>query len=215
MDELWRCFQVGVAFPKESRSLLQYWIMWRRVAGGLTPERQLALYQALRIRLREAGPDLAEAFRLCGALERLPQNEKESLVRQVVANLLTAKTAEVDYLAWTLGRLLNREPLYASPHTALSRALVLESFAALTALNWGESHLVRLNWTFSRAARLTGDRARDLLSADQARISRKLESSGATAEQLKLLHQVVRESDEVRSSVWGEELPSGLSLSTT
>ena len=58
MGALWRCFQLGLSFPKEPSSVTQWWIMWRRVAGGLHADWQEAIYAKLRAPLRERRGDL-------------------------------------------------------------------------------------------------------------------------------------------------------------
>src|SRR6185295_18826512 len=51
----WRCAQTvdavfgsGVAFHKEKAVWIEFWIMWRRIAGGLTEERHADIWKYLK-----------------------------------------------------------------------------------------------------------------------------------------------------------------------
>ncbi len=59
MDELWRLRDAGLCFPGK-RSKVQEYILWRRVAGGLTAERQERLLagELASIRAGKAPPEL-------------------------------------------------------------------------------------------------------------------------------------------------------------
>ena len=69
MDDLWRLRDAGLCFPGK-RSKVQETILWRRVAGGLTAERQESLLagELASIRAGKASPELV---RLAG-LARAP-----------------------------------------------------------------------------------------------------------------------------------------------
>ena len=45
IEELWRLFQLGLNHPKNSKVQNQWWIMWRRVSGGLNKVQQEALFR--------------------------------------------------------------------------------------------------------------------------------------------------------------------------
>ena len=74
MDELWQLRAAGLCFPGK-RSKVQEYILWRRVAGGLTAERQERLLagELDSIRMGRTSPELV---RLAGALERLHREMK-------------------------------------------------------------------------------------------------------------------------------------------
>jgi hypothetical protein len=117
MQELWRTREVGLAHPKEKRILVQWWIMWRRVAGGLTASQQNDLFKNVEQLLFKE----PEALRMAASFEYLPSSIKESLAgslgkqlgvmirENTGANTLTVPSV---YL-WSLERLINRNPLYS------------------------------------------------------------------------------------------------------
>src|SRR5262249_20304828 len=74
----------------------QYWIMWRRVAGGLNASLQQALCDRLRPILLPAkgkaivkpGPDeLAEMWRAAASLERLDVKQKDAFAQALLKTL--------------------------------------------------------------------------------------------------------------------------------
>jgi DNA-K related protein len=77
IDSLWRQHETGPCFPTR-RIKTQEYLLWRRVAVGLSPERQIRLLAADLDRLRTGkAPD--ELVRLTGALELLPFETKAAL----------------------------------------------------------------------------------------------------------------------------------------
>jgi hypothetical protein len=126
--ELWRTREVGLAHPKEKRILVQWWIMWRRVAGGLTTSQQSDLFKNIEHLLFKE----PEALRLAASFEYLPASAKESLANSLTRQLGTffrdSKGAEVPVLTsvylWSLERLINRNPLYSGAAHLTSSASV-------------------------------------------------------------------------------------------
>jgi molecular chaperone DnaK (HSP70) len=117
LQELWRTREVGLAHPKEKRILVQWWIMWRRVAGGLTSSQQSDLFKSVEHLLFKE----PEALRLSASFEYLPASIKErlagSLAKQIGAPVRDATDATPSVLPsvylWSLERLINRNPLYS------------------------------------------------------------------------------------------------------
>ena len=130
MDELWRLRDAGICFPGK-RSKVQEYILWRRVAGGLTAQRQETLLAAEigSIRRGTAAPEL---IRLAGSLERLPREAKADLIRIFMPEALRRAEDKLHcapYLA-ALGLLLNRAPFHAGPETVVLPEFVASTYAA-------------------------------------------------------------------------------------
>ena len=178
MDELWRLRDAGLCFPGK-RSKVQEYILWRRVAGGLTAERQERLLagELATIRAGKASPELV---RLAGSLERLPRETKAELIETFIAQalrLVEAKQHCAPYLA-ALGLLLNRAPLYAGPETVVVAEFVARAYAAFQDFDWAEPELMECCNLFLRAARVVNDRNLDVPKSLRNQIARKLESAG-------------------------------------
>ena len=144
INSLWRLRDGGHCFPGR-RIKSQEHILWRRVAGGLTGERQNKLLVGELDRIRSGkAPD--ELVRLAGSLELIPHDTEAELVRcfiDIAVTLARAKRHCTAYLA-ALGFLLNRTPLYAGPETVVSPDLVEHAYLAFHRFDWTTPELLDL-----------------------------------------------------------------------
>lgn len=212
MDELWRLRDAGLGFPGK-RSKVQEYILWRRVAGGLTAERQERLLagELGGIRAGKASPELV---RLAGSLERLPRETKAELIETFTAQALQRAEAKqhcAPYLA-ALGLLLNRTPLYAGPETVVAADLVERTYAAFRDFDWRESELSECCNLFLKAARVVDDRNLDVPKSLRNQIVRKLESAGVAANRTATIRGFTPVGGADRTTLYGESLPPGLVL---
>ena len=178
MDGLWRAHETGPCFPGR-RIRVQGYLLWRRVAGGLSRERQGELLAGERERLR-SGKAPGELVRLAGVLELLELETKAALVQDFIdaaVRLVRARQHCTPYLA-ALGHLLNRAPLRAGPETVLPPDRVEQAYAAFRGLDWAEPELLEMQTLFLRAARVVGDRSLDVPQKLREQIAAKLEKSG-------------------------------------
>ncbi len=213
IDGLWRLQDAGLCFPGR-RIKIQMHILWRRVAGGLSRERQEWLFanEIETIRRRKDAPP--ELVHLLGSLERLGHDAKKELVTRlldVALSLAREKRHATPYLT-ALGLLLNRAPLYAGPETVLPPDLVERSFEAFAPFDWQHPTLAELNTLFLRAARVVGDRSLDLPRALRQRIASKLEKSGVTPLRVAKVRDLMPIERGERLSLYSEPLPPGLLL---
>ena len=212
IDSLWRLRDGGQYFPGR-RIKSQEYILWRRVAGGLTRERQNKLLVGELDRIRSGkAPD--ELVRLAGSLELIPHDTKAELVRcfiDIAVTLARAKRHCVPYLA-ALGFLLNRTPLYAGPETVVSPDLVEHAYLAFHGFDWTTPELLDLQKLFLRAARVVNDRSLDIPSPLRGQIASKLEKSGVPALQTAMIKGFIPAGRSDRASLYDESLPPGLML---
>ncbi len=212
MDELWRLRDGGLAFPGK-RSKVQEHILWRRVSGGLSPERQEALLSDALPAIR-AGKAAPELVRLVGSLERLPRETKAELIEIFTAQALKRAEAKehcAPHLA-ALGLLLNRAPLYAGPETIVEADLVASAFAAFRHFDWAGNELNECCNLFLRAARVVNDRNLDVPRPMRDQIARKLESSGLAPSRTAPIRAFTPVGGADRTTLYGESLPPGLVL---
>ncbi|MDP2839562.1 MAG: hypothetical protein Q8O11_05850, partial [Syntrophales bacterium] len=161
----------------------EFWVMWRRVAGGLTAEQQEAVWTFLKPHLARRVPaqpsknaarpkgaqpeGLDEMVRTAASLEHLPPVEKIALGDWIAARLRSSSTAGGPW-AWSLGRLGARVPLYGSGHRTVDVDRAAEWLSFLLETDWrvvdGAAFAV------AQLARLTGDRrtiALEILAAEE------------------------------------------------
>ena len=210
--ELWRLRDAGLCFPGK-RSKAQEYILWRRVAGGLSAEQQDMLLAVERdsIRTGRASPELV---RLAGSLERLSQETKAELIQTFIAQTLQRvelKQHCAPYLA-ALGLLLSRTPLYGGPETVVPPEFVARAYAAFQYFDWAEAELSELHNLFLRAARVVDDRSLDVPKSLRDQIARKLESAGLAPMRTATIKALTPVGRGDRSTLFGEALPAGLVL---
>jgi hypothetical protein len=202
----------GVQHAREPRAWQQFWIAWRRVAGGLDEATQLdlrdrtdAILRPDRKRIHQESIDEVEAA-ACW-LERAPVARKVALGGWLVERSWVSPDARL----WeNLGRLGARVPAYGSAHAVVPPA---------TAEGWVEE-LLRASWPQTptaplaayRLARVTGDRARDLGERPRREVARRLESVGANPAWVQGVRELVEVGEAERREAFGEALPVGLRL---
>lgn len=196
-----------------------YWIAWRRIAGGLGEPVQTRIRDTLdpflapeegRPRKKPKGvrgEPLDEVIYLASSLERVPAQRRAELGTWILERTWTSQDPGL-YSA--IGRLGARAPAYASAHHVVS---------ARTAETW-LAHVLRADWrampTASFAAvqlaRFTGDRARDVSESVREEVAKQLERTGAHADWIRLVREVVALDEDQRREAFGEALPPGLRL---
>jgi molecular chaperone DnaK (HSP70) len=212
MDELWRLRDAGLCFPGK-RAKVQEYILWRRVAGGLTAEHQESLLAGEQTGIR-AGKAPPELVRLVGSLERLPRETKADLIQAFMAQALhrmELKQHCAPYLG-ALGLLLNRTPLYAGPETVVAAEFVARAYAAFQDFDWAEPELLELHNLFLRAARVVDDRNLDVAMSLRNQIARRLESAGMAPIRTAPIKGFMPVGRIDRTTLYGESLPPSLVL---
>ncbi len=222
--ETWKRLRGRLVHPGAT-TMNEWWILWRRVGGGLTGGQQQALATPLMTSLRDeqrraraakgskktaAGQDTSETWRLLGSLERLPASWKHELGSLALELLNSESSSKIESaLLWTLGRIGARQPLYGSlndvvePHVAevwlkqiiQNRSPTSQHFLAAMQL-----------------ARRTGDRYRDLPDEARQKCLRWLEVHSAPDAYVQLIREGGELASETTSLIFGESLPVGLRM---
>jgi hypothetical protein len=198
----------------------EYWIMWRRVAGGLNTALQQQLFSRLRPILlpqkgkafsRPAANEYIEMWRAAAALERLDPRTKEQLAEQLLRDL--KKTPLPPYLFWSLTRLGARVLLYGPLNTVVhpeSASRWVETLLGFTPPDEQQRH----QWLFclTHLARRSGIRALDLDETLRRRVLETLRQQRAPAAWLRMVEEVATQAREDSSRLFGDSLPIGLRL---
>jgi molecular chaperone DnaK (HSP70) len=223
---LWSVFHQGVKHTKDVQCWAEWWILWRRVAAGLSRPHHEEIHRRLAPFLlpakgsspaKKAGRpkpephELAEMWRCAASLERTAPEFKEALGGPLLKELKQPSPA--GFVLWCLGRLGARVPLYGPANTVVSKetaerwalALVQRSFAP-------GRETVDAIFALVQLARIANDRARDLDPALRNQLLKRLGELGADEHTLR----PVREYHELESSeqiqALGDSLPVGLRL---
>ena len=202
---------------------MEFWILWRRIAGGLSEAAQLQIWKYLEPHLLRRVPvglpapkeklkgvqpqGLEEMVRCAASLELLPTVNKVELGSWVVSRLKSPDTAGGPW-AWALGRLGARMPVHGASHRVVPTEVAAAWAEVLIALN-PKQHDGAL-FALSQLARRTGDRSRDL---DEDLRSRVLTALASSPESWRLLvAEVVQLSLADEARALGDTLPVGLTI---
>jgi molecular chaperone DnaK (HSP70) len=220
MQQLWKLKSGGLRFPKAAQCRAEWWNMWKRVAGGLTRQQQLQLYNEvapwllprLKSKTRsspKAGPqELREYWQLMGSCERLSAEMKAELGDALLAAIVKGKATDVEL--WAFGRLGGRAPVYGPLNCIVSRKVVARWVEALLASEWRKPE--PMVFMLVQLARCVADRERDLNESLRQRLARHLEPLPGGRRAARLLTEFVPLEAQERARVMDESLPVGLRI---
>jgi molecular chaperone DnaK (HSP70) len=224
-EQSFSLFEPLVQHHTEKAVWVEFWVMWRRVSGGLSEDQQRKLYDYLKPHLARRIPltppagqpklkgiqpeGLDEMVRTAASLEHLEPADKAELGGWMAARLREENKSGGPW-PWALGRLGARVPLYGSGHKVVDVA-VAESWLTLL-LDLGLARIDGAPFAAAQLARLTGDRMRDLSPELRARTAEALRAAKASDTWVRMVTEVValEAADEARAL--GDTLPAGLRL---
>jgi len=214
-----RIYQVGLSFPRELQCQVDWLVLWRRIAGGLTTAHQQQLWNQLgdlgigrkKPRTRLNSQLEHEAWRLLASLEHLPAATRATFGGELFRKV--QKEPSDGHWVWSLGRIGARIPLYGSLRCVIAAERAADWINAL--LDLGElthettSAIVQLG-------RRVGDRTRDISPEVIQSAVARLKSAGVAddASLRPLLEFTLPVRDDVERT-FGEPLPRGLKLEST
>jgi molecular chaperone DnaK (HSP70) len=224
--ETWKWSHAGPVHYTHDMVRAEWWIVWRRLAGGLTSGQQTALAGPLlaamkslfggkpKVRIlnrdvRLADHETVELLRLLALLERLPQERRRAFGDAWLARLTAGGLNRTHQQAayWGLARLGAREPLYGPVNCVV---------AAESAGHWIET-LGQLQdppreaaATLMTLARRTGDRYRDVPPAIREFVLERLKAWQAPAHYSELVRTGGTLDANEEAQAFGDQLPSGL-----
>jgi hypothetical protein len=224
IEQLWKMlaapFRAGGVTQQQAEGGADYWIMWRRVAGGLSTAIQNTLMTRLRpvllppkgkAAVKPGANELAEMWRAAASLERLDVKTKEALGANVLRQ--ATRSPVPTYAFWALtrfgARMLFHGPLNLVIHPQVVEAW-LDQILGFQPGNDSEKN----GWAFCLAnlARLTGQRALDVDEATRIRVLEVLRSLKVPVHWTEMVEQVVAMDAGDRGQLFGESLPIGLRL---
>lgn len=222
----WRISQImtlypqGLQFNKESQSWSEWWIFWRRVAGGLDQPLQQRILKDiakfidpasarnLKVQQELKNHGYEDMVRLCGALENLDLETKVRLGEWLLRRL--EKSSESLTCWWALGRLGAREPFHGSAHNVLPPAQVAPWIERVQQQDWRKNPSAA--FAAVMLARVCDDRARDLDSNLREKIARQLQAAKCPELWQRMVIERVALDEAESKRVFGETLPAGLKL---
>lgn len=224
--ETWRILQ-GKLIHSGVMCRAEWWILWRRIAGGLAAGQQQALADPLLGSIRalhhqattgrgrggefSAGThETAEVWRLLGALELLGGQTKIELGTMLLDLLRRRKTdATRCAMAWALGRIGSRQPTYGPLNTVVPPETAAQWLSTLMELAADDPMLAL---AVMQLARRTEDRYRDIPEKLRCKVLEWLAAQGAPPHFAQLVREGGTLDTEEQGMVFGESLPKGLRI---
>lgn len=213
--ETWRLFREGVRNKRNEMCRAEWWVLWRRIAGGLTAGQQRALAEPLLVELRNDKPktgshERAEMWRLLASLEWMNTQAKEGL-GDLASELVSRKGPKVLSGAplWALARLGARVPAYGPLNQVVPVETVGRWRNTLCSLERPSRDVV---FAVLQMSRRTGDRYRDIPRAARQASVDWLSLQGAPEHYVKLVAEGGELTNVEQTLVFGDALPLGLQV---
>ncbi len=215
IKNLWKIYRQGVIFKKNAQAKAEWWILWRRVAAGLSAGQQRQIFQDIRplllpkknARVRLESQEYLEVWMAAANLERLMVKDKIELGRQLLGGLHPKKSKP--QLFWALSRIGAREPLYGPLDRVIGPEEISRWIESLLAVEWKNPKPVGL--ALSQLARKTGDRMRDIEAGRRQQVVDYLRDQEMT-DAIAYVTQVLELEKHEETTIFGESLPSGIVL---
>lgn len=209
--ELWSCFKSGAAHQKNAKAMDQWWIMWRRVAGGLSREDQDQIFDKIFPNIkRSKDQNSRELLLLAGSLERATMQKKLQLGNTLVTQILSGQKQLIDAKIWALSRLVSRIPIHSGPEVVIRPSFVERWLNQLLTLDLRSKHYSKLANTLLQGARIVDNRDFDIDKSLRDEIAIKLKQSGIEESQLSSIQSFQAPDQSTYAELFGEALPSGI-----
>lgn len=222
IGELWDIFPAWLQFNKDPQCRIEWWVMWRRVAGGLRESEQEEIFTRIspyffpgRKHIRSfSGPlpnrvEAAEILRMSASLERISISNKKLLGEYILEHY---GNRQDQLFFWLIARIGSRMPFAGSIHSVLDRDTAQEWIRQILDMKWKDSR--HPAFALVKMSRLTGDRERDIDEELRLQVQSRLLQEKMPEDIVKPLMEVIEEEAADQSLIFGESLPAGLILKT-
>ncbi|MFH4814197.1 Hsp70 family protein [Vibrio alginolyticus] len=220
IEQVWGLYQQNIQF-KNHQGWTDWWVFWRRIAGGLSQEQQETILADIAKYLHPGAmknPQSAKAaqdmgyesmVRLSASLEHLEVEDKVLLATWFLSKAINQNQFEQAHW-WAMGRLASRTPLYGSQHNVVPREQAEKWLPKLLEQNWQKEPMIA--FAAVMICRKTGDRLFDISDDYREQVLAKLKQSKVPESWVSLVEEVKELSESESKRIFGDALPSGLTL---
>ena len=216
IKELWKVFLEGLHFPRNGQCRTEWWIMWRRTAGGFDGAKQDIIFRKIAPWLlpskkkprRLSGAETAEMWMLAASLENLSPEIKEKLGDELAGDMKKSKGRVPEHYYWALSRLGARVPFHGPLDKVVSREAAERWIKVILDAEWAKPK--NAAYAVAQMARKTDDRIRDIDRDLSARIAERLSPYKWSGRFIRQIEEVVPIEWEDEKDIFGESLPVGL-----
>ncbi|MFM2657573.1 Hsp70 family protein [Vibrio owensii] len=220
IEQVWGLYQQNIQF-KNHQGWTDWWVFWRRIAGGLSQEQQETILADIAKYLHPGAmknPQSAKAaqdmgyesmVRLSASLEHLEVEDKVLLATWFLSKAINHNQFEQAHW-WAMGRLASRTPLYGSQHNVVPREQAEQWLPKMLEQNWQKEPMIA--FAAVMICRKTGDRLFDISDDYREQVLAKLKQSKVPESWVSLVEEVKELSESESKRIFGDALPSGLTL---
>jgi molecular chaperone DnaK (HSP70) len=224
IDQLWKMVAApprsSSGAPRIAEGGADFWIMWRRVSGGLGANLQQQLFDRVRpallpakgkVAVKPNPNEFAEMWRAAASFERLDVKHKVALGEALMKSLKRSPVPTYGY--WSLTRLGARGLVYGPLNAVVHMDIVhgwLDSIVGFEPGNQSE----KMAWAFclSQLARRTGQRALDVDDSRRKTVLAALRPLDVPGHWVRMVEEVTELEQEEQGQLLGDALPIGLRL---
>jgi hypothetical protein len=217
IQKLWKIYPSGPLHERDTQVRCEWWVLWRRVAGGLNAKQQQVVLQGISSLLqpkkkaggRKRSPQEGiELWMALASLELIQAQDKSRWGRGLLSSLSPKKARPQHW--WALSRIGAREPFYGPVDRVVPPSEVSGWIREILQRPWRNPQPV--GNALIHMARRTGDRNRDLDAALVEEVIAWLNPREWPDPLIRPLREVVPIEIQEESAIFGESLPAGLVL---
>ena len=220
MKELWKIILGDLKSAKTPEGLIQSWICFRRLAGGLSKGQQIQLAHELtplifdkksnKIEIKSKAElyQYAEKLRALAALELIDIPMKIRLGDAIVQRIMSGEAISSDY--WALGRIGARHLLYGTAGNVVPRATCVSWVEKLISLK--QPNFEELAFVLGQLARKTDQRELNLPQTLIDKVANFFEGHAQSHRLNALLQESTQLTQQEQDQLFGDHLPTGLTL---
>ncbi|MDD3468744.1 MAG: Hsp70 family protein [Thermoguttaceae bacterium] len=230
VEETWKYVQ-GKLIHGTPSCRIESFILWRRIAGGLSAGRQQTLAEPILKALRQfhsrltsktgqkisgnaefgqSAHEASEMLRMLGAFEQLSTGQKIS-IGEMLLEIQTKKKCESmrSAIFWTLGRLGSRNPAYGSLANVIPQEIAEKWLKRLMSIENVDSSLKNAMVLCSLC---TDDRWRDISLTMRKKVVQWCREHAVEPEQIEHVLSVQKMEESMQTAMLGDALPRGLRI---
>lgn len=221
LRQLYNATRSGLQFVSDPNTRIEWWVLWRRVSGGLKEDQERELFYRLQpfltgdrdISKREGWPrpskgEVPEMWRAAGSFEMLDLAQKKILGNRVL--IVLEDEGPSGPLFWALGRIGARAPAHAAANWVVPPEMAEAWLKALLALDWAGNPMAI--FAAVNLSRKTGDAARDISEPLRGKVLDRLKKAGAIEHDIAAVKSVTELGNSDRKVIFGDALPPALKL---
>jgi molecular chaperone DnaK (HSP70) len=221
MRQLYNATRNGLNFVSDPNARIEWWVLWRRVSGGLKEDQERELFYKLHPFLfnvrdlskrggwpRPTKGEIPEMWRAAGSLERLDAQQKKLLGNRVIEELQDEGPSGP--LFWAQGRIGARMLSHAAANCAAPAELAESWVKELLKIDAAGNPMAL--FALVSLSRKTGDTVRDISEALRAKVLDRLKKLGAGEHDLAAVREITELESSDRKMIFGDAPPPALKL---